>query len=219
MPDPYLQPNGTLRNKLQISDAAELARFEDQVTTVRQAVLDKRGITGPFGFATLKYIHQFIFQDVYEWAGRPRVCNLTKATFVDASDVSEFTPFTQITSEADRIFQGLADRAEFAALGRDHFVVAVADLFVEINNLHAFREGKGPKTPKAQLCASQGYNFEFSKNGPEKRQRFQCALRGLMHNFGGVSTSYSGTVSLIFQTTSPSAVPPTPGLTRPVSST
>lgn len=142
--DPYLQPNGTLRNHLGIADAAKLAEAEDQITTVRQAILDKNGLDGPFDFDMLQRIHRDIFQDVYDWAGQPRVCNLRKGTFDDAaSGEDEFVPFVLIAREAARIFTRLADKEELIDLDRTEFAIEAADLFVDLNNLHPFREGNG----------------------------------------------------------------------------
>lgn len=143
MRDPYLLPNGTLSNLLDIHDAKTLAEFEDQITTVRQAVLDKEGISGALDFAQLQRIHGVIFQDVYEWAGKPRICDLKKAAHVGDDDANSFVPFVLIPAEANRIFRGLAARDELKNLSRDDFASAVADLFTDLNNLHPFREGNG----------------------------------------------------------------------------
>lgn len=69
----------------------------------------------------------------------------------------------RIRVEAERIFGALAKRNELCGLERNDFVDAAGDLFIEINNLHAFREGNG----RAQriflraLAANAGYDLAF----------------------------------------------------------
>ncbi|MGH9722284.1 MAG: Fic/DOC family protein [Bryobacteraceae bacterium] len=77
--DPYLYP-GTevLRNIPDIHDAARLAAFEANATAARLAELGKRPLPGDFDIAHLQAIHQFVFQDVYSWAGQFRTVNISK---------------------------------------------------------------------------------------------------------------------------------------------
>ena len=67
--DPYLLPNGTLRNKLGLTDPDELQRAENRITAARGALLERDLPKPPFTFETLKAIHFELFQDVYAWAG------------------------------------------------------------------------------------------------------------------------------------------------------
>ena len=73
----YLQPNGALRNKLSIEDAAELERAERRRVAAR-AVQIETGAAGPFAHtpAGYKALHRHLFQDVYEWAGQARTVNM-----------------------------------------------------------------------------------------------------------------------------------------------
>lgn len=144
MSDPYVLPNGTLRNRLGTDDAAELSLREDQLATGRQVILVRKDLGPPLDFARLKEIHRYVFQDVYEWAGKPRACDLRKAAYLDSSESpKEFTPASKIEAEAARVFGALARSGELRGLSRSEFTQAAADPFVEINNLHPFREGNG----------------------------------------------------------------------------
>ena len=68
--DPYLQPNGTLRNKLGITDQALLSLAEADLVAARAKLLELNLPRPPFSFDTLKVIHHELFQDVYTWAGQ-----------------------------------------------------------------------------------------------------------------------------------------------------
>ena len=77
--DPYVYPDtDVLRNKLGIRDATKLLRVEIAVTGRRCAQLVDAPISGKFDFAHLKRIHAFMFQDLFDWAGEVRTCNLNK---------------------------------------------------------------------------------------------------------------------------------------------
>jgi cell filamentation protein len=76
VPDPYVLPNGTLRNRLGVDDPSELLLREDQLVSLRQMVLARKGLSAPFDFDKLREIHRYLFQDVYDWAGKPRICDL-----------------------------------------------------------------------------------------------------------------------------------------------
>ena len=67
--DPYLQPNGTLRNKLGITDQAPLSLAEADLVAARAKLLELNLPPPPFSFDTLRAIHHELFQDVYAWAG------------------------------------------------------------------------------------------------------------------------------------------------------
>lgn len=73
-----------LGNKLGISSDAELAREEERLTKTRALELFERGLLDGLGagtFAGLAQIHAYLFQDVYDFAGRMRRENISKAAF------------------------------------------------------------------------------------------------------------------------------------------
>ena len=76
MKDPYLYP-GTevLKNLQDIVDAALLESVEADCTGFRLRQLIENPIKGDFDFAHLCRVHEFIFQDIFEWAGVPRIIN------------------------------------------------------------------------------------------------------------------------------------------------
>ncbi len=112
--------------------------------SLRQAVLARKRSNALFDFDRLKEIHRYLFQDVYEWAGKPRSCDLRKAAYSDSDESpKQFTPSSKIKAEADRIFGSLIRNNELRGSNLRGFTDAAAELFVEINNLHPFREGNG----------------------------------------------------------------------------
>ena len=73
-----------LGNKLGISSDAELAREEERLTKVRALELFERGLLDELEagtFAGLAEIHAYLFQDIYDFAGRMRRENISKGGF------------------------------------------------------------------------------------------------------------------------------------------
>lgn len=61
-----LYPNGTMKNKLGIRDAAKLADVEFQIAAERELLLLKQKVSQ---IEDLKKVHQIMFSPLYEWAG------------------------------------------------------------------------------------------------------------------------------------------------------
>ena len=162
MSDPYLQANGTLKNKLGLTDPAKLERAEAVLTGQRLSVIAYVGPRGPFTFERLKATHRYLFQDVYEWAGEVRATELYKAAQV-GRPLHQFTPVAEIESEAERIFGLLTGEDGYRDLDRPAFAIRAADLLDDINQLHPFREGNG-RTQRVfveALAVAAGYTLAF----------------------------------------------------------
>lgn len=136
MADPYLLPNGILKNKLGITDASALESAEAGLSGARLMSIGTEGPKGAFDFERLKATHHYLFQDVYDWAGQVRTVELYKGD-------DKFTPVREIDAAGSRIFDQLRREDSLSGLARDEFAQKAADLLGEINQLHPFREGNG----------------------------------------------------------------------------
>src|SRR5580765_8041528 len=71
--DSYLDlEHGVLRNRLGITDPAELAQAEADITLTQLAYLTLHPIEGNFDLAHLQAIHYELFSPIYGWAGQLR---------------------------------------------------------------------------------------------------------------------------------------------------
>ena len=73
-----------LENKLGITDSLELARQEEKISKKKAVELFESGRLDSMQAGTvdsLKKIHQFLFEDIYEFAGEIRTVNLAKGNF------------------------------------------------------------------------------------------------------------------------------------------
>ena len=150
-----------LVNKLGIQDELALAETEAAVVLGKASLLDQQPIPGVFDFEHYKRIHQFLFCDLYDWAGQIRTINLSKKG-------TAFVPAAEIESCAVACFKRLA---EFSGEGMSHRELAeeVADFYHTVNMLHPFREGNG-RTQRiffTQWIRSLGYDFDLSSVDPD----------------------------------------------------
>ncbi len=72
--------SGVLKNKLGIEDFKTLRDAERELSMVRYFDLETKGITGDFSLKHLCSIHEYLFGDVYEWAGQIRTVDISKGT-------------------------------------------------------------------------------------------------------------------------------------------
>ena len=77
--DKYCYQNtNVLINKLNITNNKDLYNAEVRLTSIRLRELQHDSITGKFDFKHLKKIHEYIFQDLYTWAGETRKVEIGK---------------------------------------------------------------------------------------------------------------------------------------------
>ncbi len=118
----------TLENKLRITDPAQLAREEERISKKKAAELFENGILDTLkagSFDTLKTIHQYLFGDIYDFAGKVRTVNIAKGSF-------RFAPVMYLDAalaNIDKMPQSTFDE--------------IVEKYVEMNIAHPFREGNG----------------------------------------------------------------------------
>lgn len=137
MPDKiYCYPDSdVLKNKMGIRDKEQLGRLEKRLTMLRILELVDKPIQGRFDSKHLQSIHKYIFQDVYEWAGRIRKVDIAKGNM--------FCNVKFIESQAEEIFGKLKGENFLRGLDEKEISLRLAYYFSEINALHPFREGNG----------------------------------------------------------------------------
>ena len=170
----YLLPNGTPKNKLGVEDAAELDRLSRRRVGVR-AVQIETGAAGPFAHTPAGYraLHRHLFQDVYEWAGRHREVNMSRADPLPdgTKRYAEFIHHREIEHGLNRAFdqvRPMLPRLRAEALKEPdrrnvRLVSEVAAAHVGVlNYIHAFRDGNGRAMRErvAHLAREAGMHFD-----------------------------------------------------------
>ena len=74
----------TLKNKLGITNSPELAEAEERISKKKAAELFENGLLDNLEvgtFASLKAIHKYLFDEIYDFAGKLRTVNISKGNF------------------------------------------------------------------------------------------------------------------------------------------
>lgn len=155
----FVETGDVLENKLGISDAAELEKAEYNITDDKLAEALVSLHPSVFDFKCLLDLHKFLFEDIYEFAGKVRTVNISKPDSPVPFCYVDFIP-----SEADRIFGELAKDKYLVGLELPEFSEKLAYYASEINALHPFREGNG-RTARLFLllmARNAGYLIDYS---------------------------------------------------------
>ena len=146
-----------LINKFGITDENKLSQLETMITTAKCKELEVNPIDGDFGFDHYKSIHKYIFEDLYDWAGKVRTVAISKKG-------TNFAMPDTINSLAQSIFSGLQKEKCYVGYDREQFIRSIVDLYCKTNMLHPFREGNG-RTQRVfltQLIRHAGHDINFS---------------------------------------------------------
>lgn len=120
-----------LENKLGLTNSTDLAREEERISKKKAAELFEQEILNqyePGKFSTLQAIHKYLFEDIYDFAGKVRDVNLAKGNF-------RFAPVMYLhaaLNNIDKMPQSNFDQ--------------IIEKYVEMNIAHPFREGNGRST-------------------------------------------------------------------------
>ena len=120
-----------LENKLGITSSPELAEAEERISKKKAVELFENGVLDSLEagtFASLKAIHKYLFDEIYDFAGELRTVNIAKGNF-------RFAPLMYLEAalaNIDKMPQSTFDE--------------IVEKYVEMNIAHPFREGNGRST-------------------------------------------------------------------------
>ena len=117
-----------LENKLGITSSADLARKEELISKKKAAELFENRVLDSFPagkFSTLQAIHKYLFEDVYDFAGKLRTVNVAKGNF-------RFAPLMYLHAALENIDK----------MPQSNFD-EIIEKYVEMNIAHPFREANG----------------------------------------------------------------------------
>ena len=107
-------------------------------------------------------VHRHLFQDVYDWAGKPRTLRISK-------DGSAFCYPENIERQLDVLFAKLKAANFLGRLDAEAFASGAAEFLSNLNAIHAFRDGNGRAQAAflALLAAEAGHPLEFERMDPQ----------------------------------------------------
>ncbi len=120
-----------LENNLGINNSAELAKIEERISKTKAIKLYESNIIqeSEIGkFLGLAKIHEFLFDELYDFAGKVRTVNIAKGNFRFASVMYLDAALEHIDEMPQSTFDEIIEK------------------YVEMNIAHPFREGNGRST-------------------------------------------------------------------------
>lgn len=120
-----------LQNKLNITASAELAREEERISKKKAVELYDKGLLDGLEagkFSALAFIHKYLFEEIYDFAGVVRDVNIAKGGF-------RFAPVMYLDSALEHVSNMKQSTFD-----------DIIEKYVEMNIAHPFREGNGRAT-------------------------------------------------------------------------
>jgi len=117
-----------LENKLGLTSSTDLAREEERISKKKALALFENGMLDKLEagtFSALQTIHQYLFEEIYDFAGKIRTVNISKGNF-------RFAPVMYLQAALDNI-----DKMSQSTFDE------IVEKYVEMNIAHPFREGNG----------------------------------------------------------------------------
>ncbi|AVW03070.1 cell filamentation protein Fic [Lactiplantibacillus plantarum] len=176
----YLQPNGTLKNRLGITEAATLQKIEYKVSTQRQQQLsrnhyllpDSHQLTGR-QIGELKLINGFLLGEIYDWAGHYREVDFNKT----ANGVVTFFHPVALFGNAEIDIQRQLDNFALLPDDREQVAQALGQVVTEINMFHPFREGNGRTTRLFTEVLAWQHGFDINYIQAQQDAYMQASIQ------------------------------------------
>ncbi len=118
-----------LENKLGITSSAELAMAEEKISKKKAAQLFDLAVLDRLEagtFDALSYIHAFLFEEIYSFAGKIRRLDIAKGEFM-------FAPVIYLEATLNNVIEKMPQTT----------IDEIIEKYVEMNVAHPFREGNG----------------------------------------------------------------------------
>jgi cell filamentation protein len=167
----YTDPRtGVLRNKENIDSNQLLIVFESLKCSERLEELAKTPVVIKDS-NSLFVIHKYIFQDVYEWAGKKRTVEISKGG-------RQFFPISRFDMAFSYIDRLVAEYRNIDKNDKIKIAQKLAEILDNVNYLHPFREGNG-RTQREflrTLAFEKGYILNL--NPPDNTDVYERYMSG-----------------------------------------
>ena len=137
--DPYVLENGTLKNKLEITDYKKLKNAEADIGFVK--LIDIESVrTGDFDSKQICNIHKHIFEDIFDWAGEYRTVPVYKEEIVIPGLSLEYEKPEKIEISLKEKLNKL-DKTKWKTLTTKQISMEFARKLALLWKVHPFRDG------------------------------------------------------------------------------
>lgn len=144
-----------LKNKLNIKTEKRLKEYETKMVAFKLLTLQKLKFDRTYDEKHLRFIHQYLFFEIYDFAGQYRLENITKENFL-------FSDYHYIEENIKEVMKKI-DLKFFKFCDYNTLVSKISEIMTDLNVLHPFREGNGRATREfiRQLLEELGYEINW----------------------------------------------------------
>jgi len=171
----YIDPKtGILRNLQDISDPEVLLFVESSAVTKRLLELYENPIKIK-GVDSLFEIHRHLFQDIYIWAGKKRVVEISK-------DGKQFIPTTYCDNAFRYIDQLIDEYRKIQKNNKRKLAEKLAEILDNVNYLHPFREGNGRAQREFIRLLALEKGLILNLNPPDNINVYERYMKGTVES-------------------------------------
>ncbi|MBK8701369.1 MAG: Fic family protein [Saprospiraceae bacterium] len=171
----YYDPKtGLLRNLLDITDADTLMFVESGAVTKRLQELYENQIKIK-GIENLFEIHRHLFQDIYVWAGKKRIIEISK-------DGKQFFPTTNFDNAFKYINTLISEFKKIPKGNGMQLAEKLAEILDNVNYLHPFREGNGRTQREFLRLLALEKGLILNLNPPDNKSIYERYMKGTIES-------------------------------------
>jgi cell filamentation protein len=170
----YADPQtGILRNLAGVTDREALVFAETAATAKRAGELRDSPVKITDSSA-LFAIHRYLFQDLYEWAGRRRTVEITKGG-------KQFFPLSHFETALTYIDRLVAEYKTIAESDKKKLSHKLAEILDAVNFLHPFREGNGRTQREFVRTLALEKGWRLNLNPPDDIAVYERYMSGTIN--------------------------------------
>lgn len=171
----YTDPKtGLLRNIQDITDSDVLLFVESGAITKRLQEFYENPIEVK-GIDSLFEIHRQLFQDIYVWAGKKRIVEISK-------DGKQFFPTSYFDNAFRHIEQLIAEFKKIQKDNRRNLAEKLAEILDNVNYLHPFREGNGRAQREFLRLLALEKGLTLNLNPPDNKSVYERYMKGTIES-------------------------------------
>jgi cell filamentation protein len=170
----YTNRNGILRNIAKIDDEKVLIAFESFKVSKRIEELSEKPIKIKDSNSLLE-IHHYLFQDVYEWAGKVRTVNISK-------NGKQFFDGERFNMGFQYIDTLITEYSVLNKKNRKEIASKLAEILDTVNYLHPFREGNGRTQREFLRLLALEKELYLNLNPPDNKNIYERYMKGTIES-------------------------------------
>lgn len=171
----YTDPKtGLLKNIQNITEHEVLLFVESSAVTKRLQELYEQPIRIK-GIDSLFEIHRHLFQDIYVWAGKKRIVEISK-------DGKQFFPTSHFDNAFRYIDQLITDYKKTPNNNKKLLAEKLGEILDNVNYLHPFREGNGRAQREFLRLLALEKGLKLNLNPPDNKYVYEQYMKGTVES-------------------------------------